>query len=55
MIEYSFNKYQQVDPVLREKLRKEWNRKPLWPLGVLGALLAAGLIYAVRWNRRENV
>ncbi|MEP6668178.1 MAG: ABC transporter substrate-binding protein [Chthoniobacter sp.] len=55
MIEYGFNKYQQVDPVLRKKLRRDWNRKPLWPLFILGALLAAGLIYAVRWNRRNHV
>jgi len=55
ILEYGFNKYHQVDPVLREKLRREWNRKPVWPPIVLVALLLAGLIYAVRWNRRENV
>ncbi len=55
MIEYGFNKYHQVDPVLREKLRHEWNRKPVWPPIALGALVAAGLIYAVRWNRRAHV
>jgi ABC-type transport system substrate-binding protein len=54
-IEYSFNKYHQVDPVLREKLRAEWNRKPMWPLFVLGGLIVAGLGYAVHWNRREHV
>ena len=55
MIEYSNNKYHQVDPVLREKLRAEWNRKPVWPLVVLVVLLIAGTGYAVRWNRRANV
>jgi len=55
MIEYSFNKYHQVDPVLREKLRAEWNRKPLWPLFALGGLLIAGAAYGVRWNRRSHV
>jgi oligopeptide transport system substrate-binding protein len=55
IIEGGFNKYHQVDPVLREKLRKEWNRKPLWPLIALGILIAAGLIYAVRWNRQAHV
>jgi len=55
MIEGGFQKYHQVDPVLREKTRSGWNRKPAWPPIALGALVAAGLIYAVRWNRRENV
>jgi ABC-type transport system substrate-binding protein len=54
-IEYGYNKYHQVDPVLRESLRKEWNRKPVWPPIALGGLVAAGLIYAVRWNRRDHV
>ncbi len=55
MIEYSNNKYHQVDPVLREKLRAEWNRQPIWPLFALGGLLIGGLGYAVRWNRRNHV
>ncbi|HZJ16102.1 MAG TPA: ABC transporter substrate-binding protein, partial [Chthoniobacteraceae bacterium] len=55
IIEGSFNKYHQVDPVQRERLRPEWNRRPLWPVLVLAALLAGGLIYAVRWNRQEHV
>jgi ABC-type transport system substrate-binding protein len=55
MIEYGYNKYHQVDPEFRDKLRREWNRKPLWPLIALGVLLAAGAIYAVHWNRREHV
>ena len=54
-IEYGYNKYHQVDPVLRESLRREWNRKPVWPPIALGGLVAAGLIYAVRWNRRDHV
>jgi len=40
---------------LREKLRRDWNHKPTWPPIALGALVAAGLIYAVRWNRRAHV
>lgn len=55
MIEYSNNKYHQVDPVLREKLRAEWNHQPMWPLFVLGGLLIGGIGYAVRWNRRDHV
>jgi ABC-type transport system substrate-binding protein len=55
MIEYGLNKYHQVDPVLREKLRKEWNRKPMWPLVLFGGVIVLGIAYAVRWNRREHV
>lgn len=55
MIEYGFNKYHQVDPVMREKVRGEWNSQPLWPLLVLGGLIIAGIGYAVRWNRRDHV
>jgi len=55
VIEGGFYKYHQVDPVLREKLRAQWNRKPLWPLIALGLLLVAGFIYAVRWNQRNHV
>ena len=47
-------KYLVVDTELREKLRKEWNHRPLWPLGIGGALLLGGTVYAVRWNRRRN-
>jgi hypothetical protein len=55
MIENGYNKYQQVDPVLRAKLRKEWNRPALWPLILLGILVAGALIYAIRWNRQDHV
>ncbi len=55
MIENGYNKYQQVDPVLRAKLRKEWNRPALWPLILLGILVAGALIYAIRWNRQNHV
>ena len=47
-------KYAQVIPEIREQKRREWNRKPLWPI----ALLAAGFVglvgYGVRWSRRQN-
>jgi len=47
-------KYLVVDPKMREELRGQWNRKPVWPLGIIGGLLIGGTIYAVRWNRRRN-
>ncbi len=48
-------KYQRVDPVLRQRLRREWNGPVLWPLG-LGLLAVAAMIApAVRtWRRRER-
>ena len=55
MLEGGFNKYHTVDAVLRARVRPEWNRRPLWPAFVLCGLLIAGLLYAVRWNRRANV
>jgi oligopeptide transport system substrate-binding protein len=47
-------KYLTLDPVLRDRLRSEWNRKPLWPIGLGGALLLVGIAYAVQVNRRRN-
>ena len=48
-------KYLRVDPALRERLREEWNRPVLWPLGVLALALLAVLAPA-GWNywRREH-
>lgn len=43
-----------VDPVMREEKQKEWNRKPMWPLAVLGGLVALGAVSAIRINRRRN-
>lgn len=54
-LEGGMNKYHQVDPVLRAKLRREWNRRPLWPVLVLGAAIASAVLYAIRWNRKSNV
>ena len=47
-------KYTQIDAELREKARAEWNRKPLWPIGIAALGFAAALGYAIRWNRRHN-
>ncbi len=48
-------KYQRIDPVMRERLRNEWNRPRWWPLVLV--LLAAVIVGAVGWRayrRREN-
>ncbi len=47
-------KYLQVDPVARAKAWHEWNRPAYWPLALLAAVIAAAIIYAIRWNRRLN-
>ena len=47
-------KYLVLDPVMRDRLRKEWNPRPLWPAGIAAGLLVAGIVYAVRVNRRRN-
>jgi ABC-type transport system substrate-binding protein len=48
-------KYGLLNYELREEKRREWNRKPAWPVAVAIAFVAAGLIYAARVNRRRNV
>ena len=55
ILEGGFNKYHQIDPILRAQLQPQWNRKPLWPGIALGAMLIGGLGYAIRWNRKEHV
>ena len=47
-------KYLQLDPEARARAWREWNRPAYWPLAVLAAIIAAAIIYAVRWNRRLN-
>ncbi len=48
-------KYQRIDPVLREKLRAEWNRPVLWPLAATAvALLLVILPAFVSHRRRER-
>jgi ABC-type transport system substrate-binding protein len=48
-------KFQQVDPAMRARLQKEWNRTPSWPPFALAFLVAAALGYAVWFNRQRNV
>ena len=48
-------KYQRIDAAQRERLRAEWNRPVLWPLGLLAMVLAASAAPAViGWRRRER-
>ncbi|MFQ5489003.1 MAG: peptide ABC transporter substrate-binding protein, partial [Gammaproteobacteria bacterium] len=39
-------KYRRIDPVLRKRLRAQWNQPILWPLGLLLGLLLLLLIPA---------
>ncbi len=48
-------KYQRLDPAMRERLRREWNRPHWWPLAL--ALLVLAAVSVVGWRayrRREN-
>jgi ABC-type transport system substrate-binding protein len=47
-------KYQRVDAVRREQLRAEWNHLVLWPLALVGLLLAAVALPAVLGHRRRE-
>lgn len=47
-------KYQRVDPALRARLRSEWNRPVLWPLGVVAVALVALAVVAVRRFRARE-
>ncbi|MBL8481412.1 MAG: ABC transporter substrate-binding protein [Rhodocyclaceae bacterium] len=48
-------KYQRLDPVERERLRKEWNRPVLWPLIAFGLLMVAIVLPALRhWRAHER-
>ena len=48
-------KYVTLDNALREQKRREWNPVAFWPIPLGLALALAGIIYAVRMNRRRNV
>ncbi|HUW50708.1 MAG TPA: ABC transporter substrate-binding protein [Sulfuricella sp.] len=47
-------KYARIDAALRTQKQREWNRPVLWPLAVLVAVLAAGLVPAVAAYRRKE-
>ncbi len=46
-------KYAVLDDPLREKLRAQWNRKPVWPLAFVAGLLAAAAIFTFRAYRKH--
>lgn len=48
-------KYERLDPVMRERLRAQWNRPVLWPFAlVILAALATLLPTWLAWRRREQ-
>lgn len=48
-------KYQRIDPALRQKMQREWNRPVLWPVALGAGLLALSLVPAiVTFRRRER-
>lgn len=49
-------KYQHLNPVLRAKLRQQWNIPVLWPLGIIFLLFALiSLPVVIRYWRKERV
>jgi hypothetical protein len=47
--------YKRIDPVLREKLRREWNRPVLWPIGLLLVIFILSLLPAIiAYRQRER-
>jgi ABC-type transport system substrate-binding protein len=48
-------KYRRIDAAQREKMRAEWNRPVLWPLGLAAVVIALSAAPAViGWRRRER-
>jgi ABC-type transport system substrate-binding protein len=47
-------KYQRLDPMLRDRMREEWNRPVLWPIALGLALLAGTLLPALSVYRRRE-
>jgi ABC-type transport system substrate-binding protein len=47
-------KYKRVDPELRARLREKWNKPVLWPLFVIGLVLAMTIVPAVYFYRRHE-
>jgi oligopeptide transport system substrate-binding protein len=47
-------KYQRVDAAMRERMRAEWNHPVVWPLALVGLLLAIVVVPAVVNHRRRE-
>ncbi len=47
-------KYQRIDPVLRDKMRREWNEPVVWPAMAFLAAIGLSLVPAVRTYRRRE-
>jgi oligopeptide transport system substrate-binding protein len=53
-ISVSVVKYRDLDPVMRARLRREWNRPVLWPAWVLGAVAIAIVVPGIVTFYRER-
>ena len=47
-------KYRRIDPVERDRLRKEWNQPVVWPVILLVIVLLLSLVPAVLVYRRHE-
>jgi oligopeptide transport system substrate-binding protein len=47
-------KYKRVDPLMRARKRAEWNRPLLWPLALMGLLVALSIVPAIVAIRRRE-
>ncbi len=55
MLRKAAMKYRRIEPDLRARRQREWNRPVVWPVAVLIALLAAAIVpAAVRAYRKER-
>jgi oligopeptide transport system substrate-binding protein len=49
-------KYKRIDPLERQKFRREWNKPIVWPVLLLLAIIAVSLVPAVlTYRRKEHV
>ena len=49
-------KYKRIDPLERQKFRREWNKPIIWPVLLLLAIIAVSLVPAVlTYRRKEHV
>ena len=48
-------KYKRLDPVMRDTLRKQWNKPVLWPIGMLLLAFILLLVPALIIYRRKQL